>query len=297
MARTILEIYNEMISEKESNAQLSALQPAIDTGQTLLTDLTSASKVAIWRLLFFVVAVGIWSHEKIFDLHKAEIEQRATEIVSGTLRWYRDQALKFQYGDALIWNDEILKFEYAPTSTGAKIVAQASATEPAGSNNQVRIKVARLNTSNELEPLDPSQATAFYNYINQIKFAGTNVAITNISADLLKLQIEVVYNPLLLTNTGELISDPGVYPVRDAINNFIKFLPFDAIFNRNKFIDAMQSATGVVDPIINVIEAKTGALPYVAINQNYVANAGYLTIDPAFALSDPTVIIYTPQIV
>ncbi len=296
MARTIIEIYNEMIAEKETNANLSTLQPAIDSGQTLLTDLTTASKVAIWRLIFFVVAVGIWSHEKIFDLHKAEIETRANEMIPGTLRWYRDQALKFQYGDALIWDDETLKFAYPTGSTGAKLIAQASAIEPAGANNQVRIKVAKL-VSNDLVPLLPGEETAFSNYINQIKFAGTNVSVTNINADLLKLNIEIVYNPLILTPTGELISDPGIYPVRDAINNFIKFLPFDGVFNRNKFIDAIQSASGVVDPIINSIEAKTGALPYNPILNNYIAGAGYLKIDPLFPLTDPAVVTYTAQII
>jgi hypothetical protein len=285
-----------MIAEKELNANLIGLQPNVESGQNLLTDLTSSSKVAIWRLIFFVVAVGIWSHEKIFDLHKAEIETRANEMIPGTLRWYRNEALKFQYGDALIWNNDLLKFQYPDGSTGAKIISQASAIEPIGSNNQVRIKVAKL-VSGDLVPLSSGEETAFNNYINQIKFAGTNVSVTNINADLLKLNIEIVYNPLILTPTGELISEPGLYPVRDAINNYIKFLPFDGVFNRNKFIDAMQSASGVVDPIINTIEAKTGALPYVPILNNYIAGAGYLKIDPTFPLSDPAVITYTAQII
>jgi hypothetical protein len=296
MARTIIEIYNEMIAEKETNANLSALQPAIDSGQTLLSDLTSASKVAIWRLIFFVVSVGIWTHEKIFDLHKLEIETRANEMIPGTLRWYRNEALKFQYGDALIWNDQTLKFTYPTGSTGTKLIAQASAIEPTGANNQVRLKVAKL-VSDNLVPLSSSEETAFTNYINQIKFAGTNVSVTNINADLLKLNIEIIYNPLILTPTGELISNPGVFPVRDAINNFIKFLPFDGVFNRNKFIDAIQSASGVIDPIINLIEAKTGALPYNPVSNNYVAGAGYLKIDPLFPLTDPAVVTYTAQII
>jgi hypothetical protein len=212
------------------------------------------------------------------------------------LRWYRDQALKFQYGDSLIWDDETLKFAYPTGSTGTKLIAQASAIEPAGANNQVRIKVAKL-VSNDLVPLLPGEETAFSNYINQIKFAGTNISVTNINADLLKLNIEIVYNPLILTPTGELISNPGIYPVRDAINNFIKFLPFDGVFNRNKFIDAIQSASGVVDPIINSIEAKTGALPYNPILNNYIAGAGYLKIDPLFPLTDPAVVTYTAQII
>ena len=41
MARTISEIYNAIISEKQNQTELTALQPAIDNSQTLLEDLTS----------------------------------------------------------------------------------------------------------------------------------------------------------------------------------------------------------------------------------------------------------------
>ena len=69
MARQISEIYNELVLEKQNFTQLNALQPNIDSSQTLLNDLNTSSKVAVWRLIFFVVAVGIWSLENIFDIH------------------------------------------------------------------------------------------------------------------------------------------------------------------------------------------------------------------------------------
>lgn len=295
MARTINQIYDEMIAEKQLNSALSGLQPNIDTAQTLLSDLTSASKVAIWRLIFFTIAVGIWTHEKIFDLHKQEIETRANELITGTLRWYRDTALKFQYGDILVWNAQFLRFEYPTGSTGAKIIARASAIETAGANNQVRIKVAKLNSSNILEPLSPSEETAFTTYMNRIKFAGTNLSVTNIQPDQLKLEINIFYDPLILTSTGELILTPGTFPVIDAVNNYIANLPFDGVFNINAFIDAMQKADGVIDPVLNSCQAHTGGNAYAPTGQNYISNAGYLEIDPAFPLTDPAVIIYTPK--
>ncbi len=86
MARTVKEIYNEMVLEKQSMSTLNGLHPGIDNAQTLLTDLTTQSKVTIWRLLFFVTAVGIWIHEKLFDKHKEEIEIRANELITGTAK-------------------------------------------------------------------------------------------------------------------------------------------------------------------------------------------------------------------
>ena len=63
MARTIGEIYDLLVAEKNNQPTLAALQPAIDDEQTLLSDLTSASKVAIWRLWLYChvdsrIAVG-----------------------------------------------------------------------------------------------------------------------------------------------------------------------------------------------------------------------------------------------
>lgn len=293
MSRTIKQIYDDMITEKETFSSLSSLVPNPDTSQTFLSDLTTMSKVAVWRLLFWVVAVAIWSHEQIFDIHKAEIEARANELITGTLRWYRDQALRFQYGDALIWDSTNLKFGYADGSTGPKIVSNASVLEVGA---QLRIKIAKDDGSGGLEPLSVGEATAFESYINSIKFAGTNISITNISADKLKLEIIINYDPLILTSTGELILTPGTFPVEDAINNYIKGLPFDGTFNRNALIDVIQAVNGVIDPEILSTEATTGSNPYAPTGQNYVADAGYMVIDPAFPLNDPTVLIYNAVI-
>jgi hypothetical protein len=293
MARTIQEIYNEMITEKESFSSLNGLIPAPDSAQTLLTDLTSSSKVAIWRLFFWVVAVSIWSHEKLFDIFKAEVIEIGNNLITGTRNWYRIQAESFQYGDALTWNPTTLKFEYPTGSTGAKVVKHASVREAVGI---LRIKVAKDDGAGSLTPLSTPEKNAFETYINQIKFAGTPVSIVNLSADLLKLQVDIYYNPLLLTDVGESILSNMVFPVRDAINNHLLNLPFDGTYNLTKLTDAIQNAEGVIDTVINLSQARSGSNPYVSTDQNYIANAGYLKIDPTFPLSSNTVLNYIPVI-
>ncbi len=293
MARTIQQIYDAIITEKEQQAQLNALVPNPDTAQTFLTDLTSSSKVAVWRLLCWVIAVAHWAHENIFDQHKAEIEALSETLVTGTLLWYQQQALNFQYGDSLIWNPSTLRFEYPAAATGLKVVTRASAIEGSG---QVRIKVAKDDGSGGLTTLDSSEENALRSYINRIKFAGTNLAITNVSADLLKLNITINYDPLLIGADGVLISDGTTRPVDVAINNYVKNLPFDGVFNRTALIDAVQQAVGVIDPVLNSSEAKIGTGSYSDTGQNYTADAGYLEIDPAFPLDDPLNIIYNPVI-
>lgn len=291
MSRTIKQIYDEIITEKETFSSLNALVPNPDTAQTFLTDLTSSSKVAFWRLMFWVLAVAIWSHEQIFEIHLAEVEARGDELITGTKRWYRNEVLNFQYGDALIWDSTRLKYGYATGSTGPKIVSNASVLEVGA---QLRIKIAKDDGAGGLEPLDVTEETAFTTYINKIKFAGTNIAITNINADFLKIVLNIDYDPLTLSSTGELIATPGTFPVIDAVNDYITGLPFDGVFNLTKFIDSIQLSSGVVDAYLTSAQAKSGAGTYAPTGQNYTANAGYLQIDPAFPLTDPSIIIYTP---
>lgn len=62
MARTIEEIQAEIYREKENYEELN--------------ELNSTSKTALWRLWIYIVAVAIWSLEKLFDLHRADINER-----------------------------------------------------------------------------------------------------------------------------------------------------------------------------------------------------------------------------
>ncbi len=280
MARSINEIYDQMVLEKQNMSTLSGLQPNIDNSQTLLADLTSTSKVAVWRLIFFVVAVAIWVHEVLFDKHAAEIEARANELISGTKEWLRDQCFIFQYGDELEWDGK--KYVYVLLDENKRIIKRSAVIEV---NGQVRVKVAKLDGSGLPEPLTTSELTAFSAYINKVKFAGTNVAIISYSADLLKIHYEITYDPLVMNDSGALISDPSVKPVEVAINGLIQNLPFNGVLNLTKLTDAIQNATGVIDPILISAEARYGSTPFVPIVKSYEANAGHMQIDPAYPLS------------
>jgi len=289
MARTIAEIYEEMVVEKQSKTTLNGLQPNKDDFQTYLNDLTTQSKVGAWRLFFFIISVAIWTHENLFDLFQEEIEDRAAEIISGTPVWYRDQTLIFQNGDSVEWNGT--RYQYLVYDETKQIIKRAAVFVV---GNQVRIKAAKLNTSGSPEKLTTAEKDALTTYINRIKFAGTNIAVISHDPDLLKIGYDVYYDPLILNSNGELITDETIKPVEYAINSYIQNLPFDGILNLTKLTDQIQSANGVVDPIITFSEAKYGSLVYTPIINNYNANAGHLKIDPAFPLSGQ--INYMPNV-
>lgn len=288
MARTIQIIYDSMIAEKTAMATLNQLQPNIDSAQTLLADLTSASKVAIWRTMFFVIAVAIWTLEKLFDDHKEWIETRAAELIVGTPEWYAQRALEFQYGDSLIFING--KYQYATVNTAIRLVELVSVNEI---NGQVYMKVAKLSSGDPIALTSPELA-AFETYMQKIKFAGVIVNCLSRDADLLRIQYHVYVDPLLMNLDGELLSNTSIKPVEIAINKYCKGLPFNGVFSVTELTDKIQAAIGVTNPVFESASAKYGANPFVVLGDYYNPNAGYLSIDPAFPLTDSIIYIYQP---
>ena len=288
MARSITEIYDEIVAEMTTFSSLQELQPNIHDAQTLLTVITTQSKVAIWKLYIWIFAVAAWVQEVLLDKHRLEVEQRALEITVGNIPWYRDQSFIFQFGDALQYINN--KYIYPVIDESKQVIKRCSVIE---AGTQVRIKVAKLSGTTPVK-LSISELTSFISYIQQVKVAGTDVAVISEDADKLKVGFNVHYNPLVMSPTGELISEPGTYPVHDSINNYIQQLPFDGVLNLTKLIDAVQAAKGVVDPVLNIAEATYGNVPYVAIAREYNAFAGHMAIDTNYPLVN--MITYTADV-
>lgn len=287
MARKFLEVYDSMITEKNLHANLNTLQPNIDSGQTLLDDLTTTSKVARWRLFFAIAAIAIVALENLWDAFKLLIDTTIKNQKVGSVPWYRQIALEFQYGDSLtLINNE---FVYSPVVMANRVVAQCAVVE----GNPLTIKVARL-VGSSLAPLTAPQETAFDAYIAQRKFAGTAISIVNQIADDLGLDIKIYFDPLVLDTTGQLLSSPGVYPVDDTISNYLSTAAaknFNGDLVLNGLIDALQATQGVVNPILNQAKAKNGANPYAVFTEKYSPLSGYLVLD----LSNTT-ITYAPNV-
>lgn len=286
MSRTISEIFDEIILEKETFNSLAGLESPVvpDTAQNMLTELTTASKVAIWRLMFWVIAVAIFIHEKLFEVFKSDVETRALEIVPATTRFYVIESLKFQLGDELVFDGE--KFIYLDTTSvtalAKQIIEQASARDI---NQVVTIKIAKDDGSGGLEKLTGTEKTAFEAYLNQIKIAGTKTIVISDDPDTLKVAYTIQLDPLVMKAVdGSLIED-GTFPVQEAIDGYIEGLPFDSIFRVQDLTDAIQAARGVVNAVADVVEAKFGTLDFSDIltvtTETYLPNAGYLVTDPS----------------
>lgn len=290
-SRTIQQIFDEIITEKETFSSLDALVPNPDTAQTFLDDLTTASKVAIWRLQFWVVAFEVWTHEQLFVQHVNEVEARALEITPGVTRWYVNEALKFQNGDDLVWNGE--KFIYEDTTSAAaiakQIIEQASARDL---NQVVTIKVAKDDGASGLEKLTAGEKTAFEAYVDETKISGTKTLVISDDPDTLQLAYTIEFDPLVMLQDGTLIEDASS-PVQVAIDAYIEGLPFDSAFRVADLTDAIQAARGVENAVADVVKTKFGALTFTdvlaTVTQTDLPNAGYYVTDPS------PIVVLTPS--
>ena len=241
MARTIEQINNEIIKAKES-------EPA-------LAGLTSTSKVAIWRLWAYITAFVIYTLELVFDQHKAEVLDALTQQKPHTARWYRNKALAFQYGFDL--HSETDLFDNTGKSKeeieNSKIIKYSAVTE-VETESRLIVKIA-TEQGGELQPISQAQKASFDAYINEIRDAGVRITTINYLPDILKLQMKIYRDPLVLDENGQSILT-GEKPVEKAIKEYLKKLPFNGELVLAHLVDALQQVEGVKIPHIILAESK-----------------------------------------
>ena len=269
MARSIQDIQQLIYAQK-------AQEPALE-------NLNSTSKVAMWRLWVYIISVAIWSLEKLFDLHRTDIDKRLTELKPHTARWYRSKALAFQYGFSLSlesdkYNNQWLTDEQIEAS---KIIKYSAVVE---SKNEGRLIVKIAGEQGDtLQPITDVQRKSFEAYLQEIKDAGVRLSVVNYQPDVLHLQMKIVYDPLVLDSNGQSITK-ATKPVEETIKSYLKRLPFNGELVLAHLIDALQQAEGVKIPHLVLAQSKNitssgeyGAFETIEISK--IPTAGYFTID------------------
>ena len=269
MARTIQEIQTLILQAK-------AQEPA-------LNELNSTSKVAIWRLWVYIIAVAIWSLEKLFDQHRADIDKRLSELKPHTARWYRSKALAFQYGfDLLPDSDKFNNTGHTEEQIEASKIVKYSAVVESPNEGRLIVKIAG-EQGEQLQPITDAQKQAFEAYLSEIKDAGVRLSVVNYQPDILHLQMKIVYDPLVLDSNGQSITN-AFNPIERTIKAYLKKLPFNGELVLAHLIDALQQAEGVKIPHLVLAQSKNitssgeyGAFETIEISK--IPTAGYFTID------------------
>ena len=236
MARTITQIKSELTTAFMADTTLAAsygFTPGADFDRTF-------SKVSIENILLYIVAAAIWTLEKLFDTHTAEIYDYIATMKPHSLRWYVEKAKAFMYGVPLIDGTD----QHNTTGmtdeqmAAARIVTFSACTE---ANATLYLKVAKAGPA----PLTADEKAAFVAYMHEIKDAGVRIDVISENGDYLKLDMVIYYDPLLINADGE-SKATGSKVVEDAIKNYIENIPFNGEFRKNELEDAIQAVEGVV---------------------------------------------------
>lgn len=270
--RTISDIKKELTDAFMADAQLQA---AYGFAPGTAFD-KQFSRISLESLLLYIVAFAQWTLEKLFDTHTQEVTDYIATMKPHTLRWYQEKAKAFLYGFNLI--DGTDQFD----TTGkiddeiaqAQVVKFAAVTE---SGATLYLKIAG-EESGRPKKLDASQKAAFEAYLHEYKDAGVRVDVTSEQGDYLRLSLDVYYNPLLLTATGQSKSD-GTYPVEDAIKSYIEQLPFNGEYRNNALVDAIQQTTGVVMVQLHSAAQSVDNVTYNPVAAFCTPFAGYFEYD------------------
>lgn len=232
MARSIEVIYNQFLAKKAEKTQLDVFN--------------STSVTAIWRLWGWVFAACINLFEQILDIFKSDIEARIVRAGVGSIPWLRDQILVFQVDDDVQYSEGVIA--YQTTDTTKQIITRCSVTQDG--NRVVKAKVAK---SEPPEPLDSDEQTQLIYYLDQIRFAGTQINLISQDPDLLYVEAEIQYQGQFAGNI-----EPLVITALEAYCAGLSTIDnFNGQVEVNAVEDSLQAVSGVVR--VKLIEVATRA--------------------------------------
>lgn len=221
---------NEMIAAKNAEENL--------------IELNSNSKTSIWGLIFYCAAYAMDVLYQMYLLHRKEIDEKIANQKTHRLAWIQQMYLKFQYGFEL--KDESDQFDNDAATLeeieAAKIIKYCAVNE-SSSSREVIIKIA-TETDNELAPLPQDKMEAVIEYTKRIKGAGVPYRVINYLPDRLKLNLRIYRDPLVLNANGMDITT-GKFPVEDALQEFMKELPFNGQLRLQDMANKLEQVKGV----------------------------------------------------
>lgn len=253
MFKTIIEIFNYILDLKNKN--------------TVISDVNTTSKTAIWRQFIEVVSTAYWAFVSVRDLHDKETDFLIQEQKVPNLRWYRNKALSFQYGFDVIEDTDVFKptiqidgvdIEATEEQIEASKVIKYCAVDRKIINNRASliIKIAGEENGEIVQSSDEvKEALKKWFEEDGAAAAGDVITYINYKGDILSFSVDVYINPLVLMSDGRHKINLN-YPVEDAIKTYLKNLPFNGEFDVQKFEAAILATEGVLKLKTNKVESK-----------------------------------------
>ncbi len=212
------------------------------------------SLVSFENILFDIISYAIALLSQFMLWHRKQIDEQIATQKTGRLPWYRYMILQYQHGFNLLpGSDKFDNTGATPDQIAASKIIKYAAVVESDDRKKIIIKIAGENNG-ELQPIDTSYIPAVEHYVDRFKYAGTRVNIINFLPDLLYLTLDIYYNPLVLDGNGRSIRY-GNKPVEEAIQSYMKELPFNGELVLAHLIDKLQAVEGVEIPHLLVAKS------------------------------------------
>lgn len=232
MARTIKDIYNEAVAERNRRLEL--------------TEFSSDSKLSVMNGILWIVSAVIYSFETLLDVFAVDISEAINSRVNGTPEYYANALLQYQQGDELTVREDGLAFGYAQVDETKRIITQVSYAESTDDTNldsKLVLKVATGSKGN-LSALSTEQLIPVKAYIGKLKFAGTRIEIISTKGDVLVPRLTVFHDGA--------VPEVEVYDgIEEKIRGYIMEIAFDAAVYVSRLTDAVRNAPHVTDVYID----------------------------------------------
>lgn len=232
------------------------------------------SVVSILNLIIYIVAMAARTVEWLHDQFRNEVEQRIAAAFPGTVSWYWNKIMQFQYGYDL--NENAVYDEIDPD---AQIIKHCAVSEV---DNGIIVKVNK--GENTYQKLNATELAALQEYVRQIKFAGTTATCYSFNPDELGLEINIWRDPMVLDADMNRIADSEPV-VTNAILGYLNTIAYGGMLNKTRLIDAIQSVEGVLDVTIEdgassiYCPADESSHPFSEFVQNFRSYGGHFLLD------------------
>ncbi|BDD07491.1 collagen-like triple helix repeat-containing protein [Aureibacter tunicatorum] len=280
MARKITEIYNEIVRHKKNYKELKQLttnEPTdnedsgnYDYSQEVVSA-NSPSQVAEWKLIYWVVAFAIWSHEKLWNVFMTKVEKLKAAAIPGTAEWYREQVMNYTW----------------VTETGERVIEHCAVEEE---YNLVRIKISNNNESGI--DVSSDKFLEFQAYMeDKVRYAGVSIDIVTRKPDNIKVKYAIYYDPEFdysdFVEGDEEIDIPQILnqAIIEKIEDFSdNGLGKTGILSMTKLTDALQTIPGIISPVLEKSKYLPGGEEnldknYIYFKEFYKPTSGSVKID------------------
>ena len=232
MSRTIKDIYNAAVAERNKRLELSEFK--------------SDSKMSVMNGILWVVAAVIYSFETLLDVFAVDITEAINGRINGTPNYYANALLQYQQGDELIVREDGLAFGYAAVDETKRIITQVSYVESTDDQNidsKLILKVA-TGAKGNLEAISPEELVPINAYIGKLKFAGTRVEVISTKGDVLIPRLTVFYD-------GAIPESEMYDAIEVQLKEYVMNIEFDAAVYISRLTDAIRKAEHVTDVFID----------------------------------------------